>query len=167
MNLRVNDYCQIHGPNGDVHGPGAVIPESAVEGGLPEVDRLRRLGAVTPTDAEPTAFAPAARSAVAEMPDDELTRENARLKAELAARGDGHRSQEAELQRLRELLAQHAKPADLTPAGDPATKAATTVVKADPAKDPAAPPASLGPPVPGSDAERVARAADAKPPKGK
>ena len=118
MNLRVNDHCQVYGPGGEVHGPGAVLCESAIEGGLPEIDRLRSLGALTPTDSEPTAFLPAAKSAVAEMPDDELTSENARLKAELAARGDAARSQEAEVQRLRDLLAQHAKPADLTPAGD-------------------------------------------------
>lgn len=62
---------------------GQVVPVSAVEGGLPECERLEKLGAVEWTEEEPTELFPAAASAVAEMPDDELTKENAKLKAAL------------------------------------------------------------------------------------
>lgn len=119
MNIRVNDFCQVHGPGGLVHGPGAVLCESSVEGGVAEIDRLRKLGAVSVTDAEPTAFVPAAATAVAEMPDDDLAAENARLKAEIGRAADERRSQVADFERVRAALAEYQTPADPTPAGDP------------------------------------------------
>lgn len=68
---------------------GNVVPTTAVEGGLPECDRLVSIGACAWTEAESNIVVPSARSAVAEMPDDALTRENERLRAELAKRDDG------------------------------------------------------------------------------
>ncbi len=78
LNLRVN-----HAVVGPFRG-GVVVPTSAVEGGLPECDRLVALGAMSWTEDPPTDTPPAARTAVAEMPDDELTRENERLRRELS-----------------------------------------------------------------------------------
>jgi hypothetical protein len=76
-NLRIK-----HAVVGPFRG-GAVVPVSAVNGGLPECDRLVELQAAEWTEEPPTEEFPASASAVAEMPDDELTKENAKLKAEL------------------------------------------------------------------------------------
>ena len=67
---------------------GNIVPTTAVEGGLPECDRLVSIGACAWTEAEPNVVVVAARSAVAEMPDDALAKENERLRAELAKRDD-------------------------------------------------------------------------------
>jgi hypothetical protein len=64
---------------------GTVITPVAVEGGHVEIDRLFSVGALAWCNEEPAEFMPAANSAVAEMPDDELTLENQALKAELDA----------------------------------------------------------------------------------
>ena len=97
----------------------AVLPAGCIDGGAAETDRLCRLGAIVATDAEPTHFVPMAKSSVAEMSDDELTKENARLKDEIAARDAGRRENDAEIDRLRQQLAEFRKPEDLTP-GAPA-----------------------------------------------
>src|SRR4051812_8127306 len=64
---------------------GQVVPTSAVEGGLPECDRLVDLGAAQWTEEECNVSPPVARSAVAEMTDDQLKAENERLRRELEA----------------------------------------------------------------------------------
>lgn len=63
---------------------GDIVPLAAINGGRSEGDRLVELGAVDWTEEAPTVNPPASDTAVAEMPDDELTKENARLKAMLA-----------------------------------------------------------------------------------
>lgn len=77
----------------DIVGPfpvGNIVPTTAIEGGLPECDRLVSIGACAWTEAEANVLFAAARSAVAEMPDDQLAKENDRLRAELAKRDDGN-----------------------------------------------------------------------------
>jgi hypothetical protein len=76
-NLRVQ-----HAAVGPFRGQ-TVVSEDVFEGGRAEVDRLVGLGALAWTEDAVTEAFPAARSAVAEMPDDELTKENERLRAEL------------------------------------------------------------------------------------
>ena len=76
-NLRVQ-----HAAVGPFRG-GTVVSPDVFEGGKAEVDRLVGLGALAWTEDAVTEEFPAARSAVAEMGDDELTRENERLRAEL------------------------------------------------------------------------------------
>ena len=138
LNWKVQPYHSVNVQGVGVFGPDSVLRGGSFEGGTEETDRLLRLGSIAPTDAEPTAFVPMAKSAVAEMSDDELTKENGRLKAELAKRDAGTREGHAELDRLRQQLAEYRKPEDLKPAA----------VKDAPAAD--ATPSNLGPPVPGS-----------------
>jgi hypothetical protein len=64
---------------------GAVIPSSAIEGGVPEAERLIALGCLAWTSEPVAGYHPVALTAVAEMPDDELTEENLKLRKELAA----------------------------------------------------------------------------------
>ena len=118
LNWKVQPYHSVNVQGVGVFGPDAVLPGGSIEGGTEETDRLRRLGAIAPTADEPTAFVPLAKSSVAEMADDELTKENDRLKAELAKRDAGRREGDAELDRLRQQLAEFRKPENLSPAGD-------------------------------------------------
>ena len=141
-NWKVQPYHSVNLQGVGVFGPDAVLPGGSIEGGAEETGRLRRLGAIAPTAEEPTAFVPMAKSAVAEMSDDELTKENGRLKAELAKRDAGRREGDAELDRLRQQLAEFRKPEDLKPAAVKSAPAA--------ADNPDATPSNLGPPVPGS-----------------
>lgn len=84
MNLRIN-----HATVGPFRG-GVVVHPDVFEGGKAEVDRLISLGAVSWTVDEITEDVPLARTAVAEMPDDELTKENERLRKALEkAKADG------------------------------------------------------------------------------
>ena len=76
-NLRVQ-----HAAVGPFRG-GVVVSPDVFEGGRAEVDRLVGLGALAWTEDAVTEQHPAARTAVAEMPDDELTAENERLRAEV------------------------------------------------------------------------------------
>jgi membrane protein involved in colicin uptake len=123
MNLKIE-----HAIVGQFRG-GQVVPVAAVEGGRPEAERLVALRAMSWTEAEPTEAFPASGSAVAEMPDDELAAENARLKAELeaakaaradavtSAKAEGRAELEGEVARLTAELeaAKAATPADPAP----------------------------------------------------
>lgn len=82
MNLRVQP-----GHHVNTWEAGTVVAVDHLEGGVAEASRLISLGCVAITDDAATVHPPLANTAVAEMTDDELVKENKRLRARLEDHG--------------------------------------------------------------------------------